>query len=85
MSHPVGLDGYSPAVLALGAQPRLPIVSYSQQPQISYNRTDIVITAEGEYEAIIAALPIKRAINTGSLNEAISNAIPGDIVPVYKK
>lgn len=32
MSHTVGPEGFLPAILAFGAQPRLPIENYEQQP-----------------------------------------------------
>lgn len=41
--------------------------------------------ARREYEALVAALRIRRAMNTASLNEAALNVPPGDEVLVYRE
>lgn len=45
MSHTIGPEGFTPAILAFGAQPRLPIGDYDQQPQTVINRMDLMTTA----------------------------------------
>lgn len=85
MSHTVGPEGFTPAILAFGAQPRLPIGNYEQQPQSSLNRMDLMTTARREYEAIVAGLRAKRAMNTATPNEIVADISPGDEVLVYRE
>lgn len=45
MSHTTGPEGFTPAILAFDAQPRLPLGNHHQQPQSVVNRMDLVSTA----------------------------------------
>lgn len=85
MSHTVGPEGFTPAILAFGAQPRLPIGQYDQMPQTSINRMDLMTAARREYEALVAALRTRRAMHTASPNEAALDVSPGDEVLVYRE
>lgn len=85
MSHTVGPEGFTPAILAFGAQPRLPLGNYEQQPQSSLNRMDLMTTARREYEAIVSSLRVKRAINTSAPNEEVVDISPGNEVLVYRE
>lgn len=85
ISHTIGPEGFTPAILAFGAQPRLPIGNYDQQPQTSLNQMDLMTTARREYEAIIAGLRAERAIHTSSPNEIVADITPGDEVLVYRE
>ena len=85
MSHTVGPEGHTPAILALGAQLRLPIGLYTQQPQTVINRMDLMSTARREYESIVAKLRIRRAINTAPPNESVIDVNPGDHILVYRE
>ena len=85
MSHTVGPERHTPAILAFGAQPRLPIGQYAQQPQTVINRMDLMSTARREYEAIVAQLRICRAMNTAPPKESVVNVNPGDEILVYRE
>lgn len=85
MSHTIGPEGFTPAILAFGAQPRLPIGEYTQQPQTVINRMDLMTTARREYEAIVSQLRIRRVMNTAGPNEAFIEINPGDEVLVYRE
>lgn len=85
MSHTIGPEGFTPAILAFGAQPRLPIGNYDQQTQTVTNRMDLMTTARREYEAIVAQLRIRRALHTALPNEAAAELTPGDEVLVYRE
>ena len=85
MYHTVGPEGFTPAILAFGAQPRLPIGNYDQLPQTVTNRMDLMNIARREYEAIVAQLRIKRALHTTPPNESTVNFTPRDEVLVYRE
>ena len=85
MSHTIGPEGFTPAMLAFGAKPRLPIGSYEQQSQTVTNRMDPMTTARREYEAIVSQLRLRRAINSAPPNEAVFDLTPGDEVLVYRE
>lgn len=68
MSHTVEPEGFTPAILAFGAQPRLPIGNYEQQPQTVTNRMDLMQIARHEYESIVAKLRIRRALHSATPN-----------------
>lgn len=76
---------FTPAILAFGAQPRLPIDEYNQMLQNLTSRMDLMIAAHREYEAIVAALHIRLAMNTTSPNESTQTASTGDEVLVYRE
>lgn len=81
----IGPEEFTPALLAFGAQPRLQIGNYEQQPQTTPNRTDPMIAARRKYEAFIASLQAKRAVNTSAPNELVVNITPGNGVLVNRK
>lgn len=85
MSHTIGPEGFALANLAFDAQPRLLIGDNSQQPQTKTNRMDLMTCARREYEALVAAFPVKFALNTAPPNEAVVNIHPGDEVLVYRE
>lgn len=85
MSHTVGPEGFTPAILAFGAQPRLPIGNYEQMPQSVLNRMDLMTLARREYEAIVAKLRIRKALQVTTPNESSFFIKPGDEVLVYRK
>jgi len=85
MSHTIGPDGFTPAILAFGAQPRLPIGNYEQEPQSVVNRMDLMSTARREYESIVGQLRVKRALHTTLPNETVHTATPGDEVLAYRE
>lgn len=85
MSHRVEIEGCTPAILAFGAQPRLPIGQYEQQPQSVVNRMDLLSTARREYESIVAQLRICKALNSAPPNESIVELTPEDEVLVYRE
>lgn len=59
VSHAVGLERFTSAILAFGAQPLLPIGNYKQTPQSSVIRMNLMIIARREYEAIVSRLLVK--------------------------
>lgn len=85
MSHTIGPEGITLAILAFGAQPRLTIGEYTQQPQTVINRMDLMTTARREYEAIVSQLRIRRVMNTAGPNESFIEISPGDEVLVYRE
>lgn len=85
MSHSIGPEGFTPAILAFGAQPRLPIGNYSQQPQTAINKMDLMTIARREYESIVSSLLIRRALHAATPNETALNLTPGDEVLVYRE
>lgn len=85
MSHTIGPEGFTPAILAFGAQPRLPFGNYDQQPQTVTNRMDLMTTAIRKYEAIVSQLRLRRAFNSAPPNEAVYELTPGDEVLVYRE
>lgn len=85
MSHTVGPESFTPAILAFGAQPRLPIGNYEQQPQTITNRMDLMQIARREYESIVAKLRIRRALHSATPNETALDLTPGAEVLVYRE
>lgn len=85
MLHTIGSGGITSAILAFETQPQLPIGNYEQQPQTLLNRIDLTSTARREYEAIIAGLRAKLAMNTSAPNELVANITPDDEVLVCRE
>lgn len=85
MSHTVGPDGFTPAILAFGAQPRLPVWNYNQMPEPCVNRMDLMQIARNEYESIVATLRVRRALNSATPNESSIDLTPGDEVLVHRE
>lgn len=85
ISHTIEPEGFIPAILASGTQPRLPIGEYNQLPQTVTNHMDLINTAIHEYEAIVAGLRVRRAMNTASSNESVHELTPGDEVLFYRE
>lgn len=85
MSHTVGPEGFTPAILAFESQPRLPIGNYIQQPQTVVNRMDLMSSARREYEAIVSGLRVLRALHAAKPNEATQELTPWDEVLVYRE
>lgn len=85
MSHADGPEGVTPTILAFGAQPRLPIWNYEQQPQTVTNRMDLIQIARREYETIVAKLRIRRALHSASPNETALDLTSGAEVLVYRE
>ena len=84
MSDTVGPEGFTPAILAFGAQPLLPIGNYDQLPQTVTNRMDLMNTTRREHEAILAQFRIKRALHITPPNESTVNLTPGEVL-VYRE
>ena len=70
MSHTIGPEGFTPAILAFGAQPRLPVGNYNQMPQTCVNRMDLMQVARKEYESIVSTLRLRRALHSATPNES---------------
>ena len=85
MSHTLGPEGFTAAILAFGTQPRLPIGNYDQHPQTVLNRMDLMTTAKREYEAIAAQLRIRRALHSAFPNDSTATLTPGDEALVYRE
>lgn len=85
MSHPIGPEGFTPAILAFSKQPRLPIGENYQLPQTVTNRMDLMTTARREYEAIVSGLRESRAMNLNSPNKSVHELTIGDRVLLYTK
>lgn len=85
MSHTIGPEGFTPAILAFGAQPRLLVGNYKQQPQTVTNRMDLMTTARREYESIVSQLRIRKALHTNLPNEQAQHLTPGTEVLVYRE
>lgn len=83
MSHTIGPEGFTPAILALGAQTRLPIRNHTKQPQTVVNRMDLMTIACREYEAIVYTLGVRHALHTATPNETAQLLTPGDELLVY--
>lgn len=84
MSHTIGPEGFTQAIFTFGAQPRLPIGTYNQQPQTVTSRMDLMTTTRREYESIVAQLRIKRAMHSAPPNESAHELTPGNAVLVYR-
>lgn len=85
MSHTVGPEGFTPAILTFRAQPCLPIGKYEQMPQSVLNRMDLMTLARREYEAIVAKLRIRKTLQVTPPNESSYSLKSGDEVLVYRK
>lgn len=85
MSHTVGPEGFTQSIFAFGAQARLPISNYEQQPQTSTNRMDFMQISRREYEPIVAKLRIRRALHSASPNKTAIDLTPGSEVLVYRE
>lgn len=85
MSHTIEKEGFTPAILAFGAQPRVPLGKYEQHPQYSLNSIDLMTTARRECEPIVSSLCVKQAVKTSPSNEEVANISPGDEIFVYRE
>lgn len=85
MSHTFGAKGYTPDIMAFGAQHQLPTGNYEQKPKTSINRMNLMTTAQSEYEAIVAGLRPKSAMNKDNPNEIVADIIPGDEGLAYRE
>lgn len=85
MSHTVGPEGFTPAILEFGAQSRLTIGIYDQQPQTAVNRMELMNTTRREHEAIVSILRIRRALHTATTNKTVQDLTPGDEVLVHRE
>lgn len=69
--------GLPSAMLEFGAQPRLVIGNYNQQPQTSVNLMDLMSTARRGYEAIVSVIRPCRELHTATPNETAQYLHPG--------
>lgn len=80
MSHTVGSEGFTRAILEFGAQLLLPIRNCTMLPQTAVNRMDLMTTSRREYEGVVAALRVLRALHAATPNDTFRELTPGDEV-----
>lgn len=85
MSHTIGLEGFTLAILTFGALPQLPIGSYEQQPQTMIDRVDLMSSARREYEAIVSQLRSRRVLASAPSNAFVLEVSPGDEVHDFQE
>lgn len=85
INNTAGPENFSPALLAFGAQPRLPIGDHHQAPQTVRERFDIAMKARAEYEVIVTRKRLQRASSSFPPNERFLNCIPGDDLLVFRE
>lgn len=78
MSHTIGPEGFTAAVVAFGDQPRLTTGIYTHQPQTVVNRMDLMTASRREYEAIVSSLCVSPALHTATPNETTQDLTTGD-------
>lgn len=84
MSHMIGSEWFTLNILAFGAQPHLPICDYSQQPEATTNRIELMAYAHRDYEATVTAIRVKHALHTAPPHEVVINIRPGNEVLVFR-
>lgn len=85
MSHTIGPEGFNPAILAFGVNPRLSIGNWDQMTQTVANWMHLMSKARREYEAIVSQLRLRRATTYATLNEAVLDITPGNEVLVFRE
>ena len=79
MSHTLGRpEGRNRAIIAFGAQSRLPIGDYLQQLQTVVQRMDLATVERREMEIINAILRTQTALRSAPANQYIFGLVPGD-------
>lgn len=85
ISHTVGLEVFTLAILTFRAQLRLPIDIYEQQSQSSLISIDLTTAERCKYDANIADLQAKPVMNTFAPIKIVSNITFADGALVYQK
>ncbi len=83
MSHTMGPEGFSPALLAFGAEPRLPIGDITQVPVTVAQRMEVASIARREYESTVARMRVQKAMSSPAPHERFLLVNPGDRVLAY--
>lgn len=85
MSHSVVPEGFTTAILTFGEQRIVPIGENNQLLNTVINPMEVMKTARGEYEAILAGLRVSGAMKTTSPNQLVQEITPRDKVQVYRE
>lgn len=85
MSHKIGPEGFTPAILAFGAQPLISIGNYEQLPQTATNRMYLMKTARRQYEEIVSQLRLRLAMTSAPTNEAVLEVTSVDEVLLHRE
>lgn len=85
ISHTMGPEGFTPALLAFGAEPRIPIPNLSQVPVSVNQRMAVAEIARREYENIVAKMRVQKAMSSPTPNERFLMINPGENVLAYRE
>lgn len=85
MAHLAEPEGFTPAILACGAQLCLLVGDQDQQPQTVTNSIYLMSIARREYESIVAQRRVRRALHTAPPNKTAFAPTPRDGCLVYRE
>ncbi len=80
----MGPEDFTPALLAFGAEPRLPIGDLTQVPVTVAQRREVAGIARREYESIVARMRVQKAMSSPASHERFLLVNPGDRVLAYR-
>ncbi len=66
MSHTMGPEGFTPAILTFGAEPRLPIGDLAQVPVTVAQSIEFAAITRREYESAVARLRVQKAMSSSA-------------------